>query len=612
LQTSTWHLQVQCTECHAVPASIGDPLVPTHMNGTDDLIWGPLAKAGTFDTTAFTCTGVYCHGATLKADAAGQTSNRTPKWITVDGSQIVCGKSCHTTPPGGGHPGGDACPTCHGQVIATFTPGNPPTATWANASLHVNGIVEKVGSALSCTSCHGNAATGDPSPPLGTKGETLSSQAAVGAHQEHLAASNWHRNGQCTDCHVVPTSTLHSNGQYDMSYAGPTATGANPSFNVATLTCTGVYCHGATLAGPKSGGTVAKSPIWNVVNGTWDGCGTTCHTNPPGGTHVAHQDCAICHKAVVTSFNPATNATTWTNAQLHINGVVEQNKYHDLANWTSPKGSGNPNHHGSHYFLTHQQRDEHNVLCSDCHGANLDGGTVGVSCNNTSCHAGQDWKSCSFCHGTPPSQNNPPLGVGDETTTSTLAVGRHVAHLTASATHVAFACASCHTVPAAGDVAHALEYVPSASLATTGHHGDVAFSAPYTAMTWNVNATQGAPVTARGTCVGSCHSNGDGGPPVVTPYWAGGTWTAGSCGNCHTAVPGTGQHNKHVNGEKLACTVCHNPANDATHMNGQKNVKSPINGPSGGSVTVTKNVCTNGGPRCNGSCHGHKHNNQCW
>ena len=89
----------------------------------DDVIWGPLAKSGTFDVGSATCSGTYCHGATLLPDVTGQTSNRTPAWTTTDGSQVACGTSCHTLPPGGNHPQNTSCPTCHGNVVSSVTLG---------------------------------------------------------------------------------------------------------------------------------------------------------------------------------------------------------------------------------------------------------------------------------------------------------------------------------------------------------------------------------------------------------------------------------------------------------------------------------------------------------
>jgi predicted CxxxxCH...CXXCH cytochrome family protein len=462
----------------------------------------------------------------------------------------------------------------------------------------------------SCTSCHGDPTRNDPAPPLGTRGESSTTQRAVGAHAAHLGASAWHRDGRCEDCHPVPTSLGHPNAVVDLAFGGPSvAAGAVPVFSAADLACSDVYCHGSKLRGPKPGGTVQRSPAWTRVDGTFQACGASCHTNPPGGDHPTHPDCRICHQAVITSFDPGTNAATWADRAKHVNGIVEHNKYHNLPGWTSPRG--NPDHHGSTYFLTRQQQDEHGAACTQCHGADLQGGSVAVSCNNLTCHGGQDWRSCTFCHGTPPGQANPPTGVGGETTTGTLAVGRHAAHLTASSTHAAFTCQTCHAVPPAGDVSHALGYVPTSGLGTAGHHGDVTFAGPAAGMTFNVNATQGAPVTARGSCAGACHSNGRGGAPLVTAYWAGGTWTTGSCSSCHAASPTTGEHGAH-RGE-LGCTGCHPAASSSSHLNGQRDVNAVIAGPQGGSVSVTPP----GGPcgtrvTCTGTCHGEGHTNRCW
>ena len=298
---------------------------------------------------------------------------------------------------------------------------------------------------------------------------------------------------------------------------------------------------------------------------------------------------------MVWSYDPLTDATAWADAALHVDGIAEHDEYHDLLDWTAPEGSAN--HHGRNYFLTNQQRDEHDVACTQCHGADYQGGVVGVSCNNPTCHGGQDWTSCTFCHGTPPSQNQPPFGVGGEVSTGTLAVGRHGPHLASSSTHVAFACGICHTVPAAGDVSHALGYVPSIDPSDPGHHGDLLFSAQAT--------TQGAPVTARGTCVGACHSNGRDGAPNAVPYWAGGSWAVGDCANCHSNPPANGEHGKHRT--KATCNECHPPADSSSHLNGSRDTAAPPGmtfiapgGPCGAAVT------------CTGSCHDKDHQDECW
>ncbi len=607
---SNWHRSGQCSDCHTVPASVG------HANGAIDFSWGgPSAANGAnpqFVSGNLTCSGTYCHGNTLWGPKTGGTVARTPVWNAVNGTWDACGTTCHTLPPALPHAQNENCAQCHDAVVKSITPGNPASVVWNNAQLHIDGKIDITN--INCSSCHGDKVANTPAPPLGSQGETATTQKAVGAHAAHLAANaTWHRDGLCTDCHTVPVSNTHANGTSDLNWSSPSNAGnLTPSY-AADAKCSNNWCHGSGLGAAKSGGTLNRTPLWTQVDGTQDACGTTCHTNPPGGTHPAHTDCSICHTAVVAAFNGTNNATTWKDRTLHVNGIKESNKYHNLTGWTTPKFG--TNHHGSNYFVRNQQRDEHNVSCTQCHGADLLGGTVGVSCENSSCHGTTSWKSCDFCHGTKAGSGAPPIGVANEgaTATNTLAVGRHTPHMTASATHTAITCVTCHTVPAAGDIVHAMGYVYSADLTTTGHHGDVLFTGgTATGMTFNVATTTGTPITGRGTCVGTCHSNGRGGNPVVTPYWAGGTWTVGSCGTCHAAAPTTNRHSLHA-GEGLTCASCHPPASAATHLNGIREVNATITPPSGtGSVTsaVASGTCTT--RRCSGTCHGKNHSSLCW
>lgn len=255
----------------------------------------------------------------------------------------------------------------------------------------------------------------------------------------------------------------------------------------------------------------------------------------------------------------------------------DPNAYHQLPQWVSPNDQ--PNHHGRYYFLGNQGKDNNGAACTDCHGADLEGGGTAPACS--SCHSG--WKSnCTFCHGTPPSQNNPPTGVYGETDGMTsLGVGRHAKHLATGTSHQAFACTTCHTVPSGGDINHTQQYVPSSNLSTAGHHGDVTFSGQGTGTTFNADATSGTPASARGTCTGKCHQNGHGGPPNVLPYWAGGAWPANSCNNCHNAYPSNPTHSENdgPQGGGHPCSQCHPGASQsqyssANHMNGTINAKT--------------------------------------
>lgn len=291
-------------------------------------------------------------------------------------------------------------------------------------------------------------------------------------------------------------------------------------------------------------------------------------------------------------------------------GTGTAGRYHQLANWTEPQAN-NPNHHGRIYFLGNAHKDENGMECSSCHGKNYEG-DAGPAC--ATCHS--EWRSsCTFCHGTAGLAGGaPPRGIWDETSTASLAVGRHAAHLSAGSSHQAFACATCHQVPQSNDVEHTLSYQASTDLSTPGHHGDVALMGAIPGMVWNVGATSGTPASTRGSCVGGCHSDGRGGPPAKTPSWAGGSWT-NSCGNCHSDRPKTGHHD-HALGQGGTCANCHagstpNAYSADLHLNGKIDYLGTV---SGQGMTLTADSRCASGVRCNGTCHGNNegHNNQCW
>jgi predicted CxxxxCH...CXXCH cytochrome family protein len=376
LAISGWHRQGKCTDCHPVPTS------SPHANGKVDFSFAGPSTAdnakpavNTADPKAPTCAGVYCHGATLAGASSAKT---TPVWTEVDESWNACGSGCHATPPPAstGHPSATACEKCHSKVIASFA-ANSPSTTWKDPTLHINGTVEV--DTLTCTSCHGSGT--NPAPPKDTQGGSATTSAGVGAHAQHLASSTWHRQGQCTDCHTVPTSTSHANNTVDFAWAAPSnASGAAPSFNTDNLSCSGTYCHGAKMADKST--SVGHLPVWNKVDGTHDACGKACHANPPSsGSHSASSTaCQNCHGDVIASYNGASS--TWKNASLHMNGKVEATAQ------TCSSCHGNPPASGTH------TRRQHQVACTNCHpdpsGSTHRNGTVNVTCGSgrNGCHNG--------------------------------------------------------------------------------------------------------------------------------------------------------------------------------------------------------------------------------
>ena len=354
---------------------------------------------------------------------------------------------------------------------------------------------------------------------------------------------------------------------------------------------------GMNQPGSRGGGSSTPLASGGSAANTGTGMNGGGNTATNGGTSAS------------TPAAPATG-TSGSGTGSAGTGAGTAGRYHQLANWTEPQAN-NPNHHGRIYFLGNAHKDENGVECSSCHGKNYEG-DAGPAC--ATCHS--EWRSsCTFCHGTAGVLGGAPArGIWDETSTASLAVGRHSAHLIAGNSHQAFACTTCHQVPQASDVEHTLSYQASSALSTPGHHGDVLLTSAVPGMVWDVGATSGTPVSTRGSCVGGCHSDGRGGPPAKTPSWAGGSWT-NSCANCHSDRPKTGHHD-HALGQGGSCANCHAGSTSTAystdlHLNGKTDYLGTV---SGQGMTLTADPSCESGVRCNGTCHGNNdgHNNKCW
>jgi len=307
--------------------------------------------------------------------------------------------------------------------------------------------------------------------------------------------------------------------------------------------------------------------------------------------------------------------------------------------WTNP---ASPNFHGTALAANGYKTED----CRPCHGGQYDGGTAGVSCYK--CHAsyphppsgwvsgssahyvflkdncydlpscqpchGQDFStikvnnSCLTCHtqqGGPAACNTchgnkggnaadlinaaPPLGLDNESQTTTPAVGAHQAHFayfkSRSAGQV---CQECHTVPAAfTDPQHVQDCDSRAELVFNGALGSLKTEGgnrvPQPVYDFNAN-----------TCSGTyCHGNWGlrkdqskygsesfYAADIMTGNTIATKWTdaAGApCGSCHGLPP-----QGHVSFPITACTICHIGVVDGfgaiidstKHMNGQINVFS--------------------------------------
>jgi predicted CxxxxCH...CXXCH cytochrome family protein len=241
--------------------------------------------------------------------------------------------------------------------------------------------------------------------------------------------------------------------------------------------------------------------------------------------------------------------------------------------------------------------------CKSCHGADLAGGTSGVSC--TACHTTNgfaNWAtSCTFCHGNRTSgRQSPPVDIQGRSVATNVSVGRHDKHV-ASTMMTPIACTECHVARTASvitDTAHVdgngIAEVTLKSFSYTSGSSTTTVAGTYT-------RTSGT----AATCTVYCHSNfptSSGGARIaLSKSWVGTTTT--SCTSCHST-----KSSRHTAGQhaSYACGTCHGTgytstavtgAAVASHVNGVKTIVTVASG----TGIRTWNASTRS---CTSSCHG--------
>jgi predicted CxxxxCH...CXXCH cytochrome family protein len=619
-----------CTACHPDPRAGS-----THLDGKVDLALDGFAHepattgpAPAFDANAGTC-AVYCHGA-----FRGGNGGNTPIWNRVGQAQAACG-SCHAAPPPAPHPTSADCGRCHSGY----------TAGSVNLATHVNGRIDLDG--LACTSCHGDPAraTSPAAPPMGTRGETATTERAVGAHQAHLNGASLGTSVACDDCHEVPASLAHANGSAELRF-GPRATaGGTFSASFDGASCT-TYCHGATLSGAGGSNT---APRW--TGGVSEAACGACHGVPPPSPHPSvgadRTVCAACHPQTMTTAGALIPASA---GGKHLDGTI-QSSGHD-AKWmdnTSP---------GFHAFSANADL----ASCTTCHGARLDGGSVKVACGK--CHnlfpeVVSDWRgNCVMCHGRIDNLTGAPPRTTWGRGADAVRVGAHTTHLSGSDLAPAFDCGVCHVKPddalSPGHVDGPTATVTFAGLATIGAavppvwdrasatcastycHGGTLSGGTNTRPVWT---SVGAGEASCGTChglppqaphpfnldCGRCHAGYTATSVNVATHVNGTTDVVGlTCASCHgdparprnpaappvgtrgetsTTQRAVGAHQAHLDGTSLAapvaCTECHDVPTSLTHPNGAVDLRFGALATRAGKVPASFN-----GTTCSNYCHG--------
>jgi len=318
---------------------------------------------------------------------------------------------------------------------------------------------------LGCAlSCHGSETSN--APPRSTSGATDTTSISVGAHQSHLsAASPWHRQVQCADCHAVPDS-IHTPGHMDGDGKAELTFGAiarNSMWNGATCT---TACHGS----PAWGGN-APTPTWTRVDRSQSTCGS-CHGIPPPAPHPQEMNCAACHPTM------EENSLTFRDPASHINGVIDLvtpdatggcTSCHGSTNSAPPKDLADNTARSARGVGAHQihlaSSPWHNqVTCSNCHrvpttldaSGHRDGDNVAEVTFDTLNPAGvytTATATCSsqYCHGN---------GRGNTGTISWLATGP-------------LGCGSCHSVTGAGMSGEHSKHINGEGIRCSQCHGPV-------------------------------------------------------------------------------------------------------------------------------------------
>lgn len=345
----------------------------------------------------------------------GANSTLKPSTPAPAGTSAGCFNStlCHATM---GHPSGWNDPTVHGTSAkaAVSSSNGFPRCQECHGTQFDGGIVNKT-----CFTCHGVPAPHAPKPwRAGTYTHTTTDQSNVAV---------------CALCHTAGANLTPS---FKLaSYVSGT-----PGCYNSTL-CHGAVGHPAGWAAASQHGTAAKAAPGTTTgfsycvtchvdyrNGTGSSC-FQCHTtapHPPApwrgttATRTSHTatsqgnapQCARCHlnNARLTtpvSVPAGTTPGCFNNTLCH--GVVGH-----------PAGWAQPLQHGTQYGANP-------LSCQPCHGADLKGGTSGVSCiaGQTGCHVSPvhnpplDWElnhgrsaklapggtfdsffTCRNCHGT--------------------------------------------------------------------------------------------------------------------------------------------------------------------------------------------------------------------
>ncbi len=428
----------ECSQCHFSRGSG----TSYHVNGNPDINFNSShSPSGHYSEGA--CSNIYCHG----NFTGGNNGTIQPVW----GETVSCStNSCH----GGNASGNPACSSVpdskHGTHISAIMNMNNPSTGLVyteeescsvchsghgyGTSSHINmkvdaafdytppeglaGTILSGGDydtisgkfqniACSSTYCHGNFAGGNAVTV--NWGESVSDPGWCGSchttspvsvkHSEHLALYP----GECGYCHQGYTSSSAPAGHVslvkDVKFNYPHSLSISSSYDNATKTCSGVYCHGnfppvtytnrydvTAVINPGN----SDNPVWQ--DSSTAPCGS-CHGNPDNNysslTHGGHTDAIRSYAKSIFFGNPLSIESC---DACHNYGDDTERSF----DTTSTQGSYNTVNHADFSINDSGVNDDVNFKADDSDLASRIGSLVA---SKTSWDPATTTCSNSWCHG---------------------------------------------------------------------------------------------------------------------------------------------------------------------------------------------------------------------
>ena len=560
-----------CAVCHAKTVSSDTTIssFPNHVNQFVDYSGPKAGKGVSYVPATGICSATYCHtdgkGTQKSLVAAGWNSATVLDCAGCHGSDAapaftsVAGEPNYTTQGAGqtrannhqkhvGSAGATTCAYCHGTTVNTsgaiinastthidrtidviqgggktftYTQGTKTCATISCHGAGAPGIQWGAVMAVDCSGCHGGNSTATIKITTDRHAAHVNNAAVLG---DNLACIECHAKTVTAD-RTLAAGTAHINGFGD--YSGAKA-GKGTTYTTATGVCSASYCH-----------TDGKgTPISLVVNNWHAGTTLTC-----AGCHGIDATPAFTSVAGEPNYATAGGGLLRSNShQSHTTNIVGYTGAAscDICHTNTVNTAGTAIKAGSMHLNKGMD------VNFNAARATATWNSVAKTCNNISCHGGQNstWgdfasAGCIVCHGSLSATHG--IHINDLLTNGTVTFYNFTA-VRNTGTVYRIGCANCHPTDLSKHRNGQVELTINKN--KTGANFVATLNSLATADGINV-ANSGITGTAGSNvvCAASyCHSNGRIIPLIAgdfkaSPNWYAAAMTTNRCGMCHDNPP---------------------------------------------------------------------------